>query len=159
MITTNQLARGIKFKTVWGLEAQVRRGRALFNTKKNVSKMFFFAPMLIELVFAYISNDFNKKKILTFFFGKTFFLILLEYSETYFDLVIIFLYSKYSGSYLDQDHQIIDLVINDQIFNLVIYDDILINSLRILSTKLTISHKIKIAKTGKLFLNRFQKIA
>ena len=41
---------------------------------------------------------------------------------------------------------------------LVIHSDIVINFLRILSTKSTISQKIKITKMGKLFFHRFQNI-
>ena len=43
--------------------------------------------------------------------------------------------------------------------NLVIYRDVLVNFLRILSTKSTISHKLIILNIGKIFFDRFQNIA
>jgi len=67
------------------------------------------------------------------------FLIVLESSEMYFDLVASKIGTKFN--------------------NLVIYGDILVNYRRILCTNSTISQKLKIAKMWNLFSHRFQNIA
>ena len=72
--------------------------------------------------------DFKQEKK-HFYSSETFF-ISLAFSETLFDLV-----ASKCGAKLN---------------NLVIYDDILVNFLRILSTKSIISQKLKISKIKKI---------
>ena len=72
------------------------------------------------------------------FFLMKLFSIALASSKTHFDIVT----SKIGA--------------NSIVNNVVIYGDILVNFLRIVNTKSTISHKIKIAKLWKLVLHPLQ---
>ena len=101
------------------------------------SNIIFFAPILMTIIlhtFQMILS--NKIKFPTFSFSAKLFLILLESSETNFDLVACKIGAKLN--------------------NLVIYGDIMVNFLRILSIKSIISQKLKI---GKSFFHSFENIA
>ena len=133
----NQLTSGIqiKFISIRGLVTEPPTNRGFGGS--SLSNMIFFAPILMNIyfhTFQMISRKKNMSKkscqqIVRHFLIANFF-ILFESFETHFDLV---------ASKIGAKHK-----------NLVIYDDVLVNFRRILSTESTILQKLKI---GKLFFS------
>ena len=123
----------IKSKTVQGL----------VGGKQAPNIILFLCSDFDEFIFAYVLDDFKKKKcikikmstnfsktISTNFFSAKLFFIFLEYSETHFYVVASKVGAKLNNLVIYGD-------------NSVIYGYILVNFLIFLSTKSTISQKLK----------------